>query len=415
VADRLPLVMNAGQPQQLQSGDRIPVTALRQVTQARLLGRATASTGDEEEILIGTGLSLDPASKTLSNTGSSASTSGLRTDRNYVTNPDAETATTGWATYNDAAAATPVDGTGGSPSITWTRSTTTPLRGTAHFLLTKGATNRQGDGVSYDFTLDNFDSVSRNGLYVEFDVAWLSGTYTNGDLLIFLYDVSNSLMKTPYGTTEASAQVVVQFPGSSYGHVRAWLPTAGTLGPNMRLVIHVATTSASAYTLAFDNFMVGPITPGEYVSDWVPFTPTIGAATTAPTKSASRTEMCWWRRVGMRLDISFNYSHTVAGTAGSGTYKFQLPCSFTADNTMQVVGVQGGGSATPTVVGHSAPNSTAGGTQGIGTVMLYDTTNLSLWRFNDTANAAVGSASNGMNNTTIGYSFQASVFLTGWA
>ena len=38
---------------------------------------------------------------------------------NYILNPDAEAGTTGWATYADTAAATPVDGTGGSPTVTF--------------------------------------------------------------------------------------------------------------------------------------------------------------------------------------------------------------------------------------------------------------------------------------------------------
>jgi len=58
---------------------------------------------------------------------------------NYISNPDFESTTTGWAVYADAAATTPVDGTGGSANITLTRSTSSPLRGTANGLITKDA------------------------------------------------------------------------------------------------------------------------------------------------------------------------------------------------------------------------------------------------------------------------------------
>jgi hypothetical protein len=64
---------------------------------------------------------------------------------NYISpNDDAEGGTTGWATYADAAATSPVDGTGGSPNVTWTQSTANVLRGSNSFRLTKDAANRQG-------------------------------------------------------------------------------------------------------------------------------------------------------------------------------------------------------------------------------------------------------------------------------
>src|SRR3989304_202447 len=56
---------------------------------------------------------------------------------NNIANHDAETGTEGWATYADAAGASPVDGTGGAATTAWTRTTSTPLRGLGSFLLTK--------------------------------------------------------------------------------------------------------------------------------------------------------------------------------------------------------------------------------------------------------------------------------------
>jgi hypothetical protein len=50
-----------------------------------------------------------------------------------------------------------VDGTGGTANITFNRDITTPLREAADFLLVKDAANRQGQGVSYDFSIHNSD------------------------------------------------------------------------------------------------------------------------------------------------------------------------------------------------------------------------------------------------------------------
>jgi hypothetical protein len=65
---------------------------------------------------------------------------------NYIENSDFESNATGYVAYADAAAAVPVDATGGSPVTTIVRSTSVPLRGTASGLWSKSAANRQGEG-----------------------------------------------------------------------------------------------------------------------------------------------------------------------------------------------------------------------------------------------------------------------------
>jgi hypothetical protein len=80
---------------------------------------------------------------------------------NYLegTNSDFETTVGDWVAYADAAAATPADGTGGVPNVTFTRTTTAAdiLRGAASGKLTKDAVNRQGEGFSVDFLIDEVD------------------------------------------------------------------------------------------------------------------------------------------------------------------------------------------------------------------------------------------------------------------
>ena len=75
-------------------------------------------------------------------TGSGSSGASSSSGINYISNPDAETNTTGWDTYDDGASATPTDGTGGTAAnITLSRTTTAGeiLRGTASFEIAKGA------------------------------------------------------------------------------------------------------------------------------------------------------------------------------------------------------------------------------------------------------------------------------------
>jgi hypothetical protein len=178
--------------------------------------------------------------------------------KNYITTGDAETGTTGFATYADAAGASPVDGTGGSPSVTWTTSSSSPLAGTNSFLLTKGASNRQGDGVSYAFTIDAQDQAKV--LQVSFNYLVSSGTFVAGsgpsspsDVTVWLYDVTNSLIIQPSSSSLLSNSTTLA------DKFNATFQTSSN-STSYRLILHVGSTSASAYTLKVDSISVSPST-----------------------------------------------------------------------------------------------------------------------------------------------------------
>jgi hypothetical protein len=121
-------------------------------------------------------------------------------EKNYIANGDAETnITTGWVTYDDGASAVPVNGIDGSSStITLTNQATTILNGTRSFKLAKSAADGQGEGISYDFTIDKADQSKL--LKIEMSYA-VDGTYTAGDLRCYVYDVTNDTLITPTSTS----------------------------------------------------------------------------------------------------------------------------------------------------------------------------------------------------------------------
>lgn len=213
---------------------------------------------------------------------------------NYIVNPDAESGTTGWSTYADAAGAQPVDGTGGSPSVTWTRSTTTPLRGTGDFNFVKDAANRQGQGVSYDVTVDSADLA--RVLTVSFDYEVVSGTYATGDLTVYLIQDPTG---TPVVIQPAGYQVVSATAGTKMTQIATFQTDVAQ--KSYRLCFHVATTSASAYTLALDNIVLGPTQKvyGAPVADWVSYTPTIGSFTGSVTNATATAR---YRRIGDSIE-----------------------------------------------------------------------------------------------------------------
>ena len=234
---------------------------------------------------------------------------------NYISNADFEDGTiTGWATYADVAGATPVDGTGGSPTVTFASTSTTPLRGTFSGLFTKDAANRQGEGFSYDFTLSAADVAKT--LQITFDSTVSSGTFASGDLTVYVYDVTNSVLITP------SSVNVPTGLASQYS-----LCFQTTTSTSYRLIFHVASTSASAYTLRFDQVSISPIVRPMVAgrSDWQTYTPT-GTMTTNTTYTGL------YARDG--CDLLGNIHIAFTGAPNSVTLStISLPTNLTIDTT----------------------------------------------------------------------------------
>lgn len=163
---------------------------------------------------------------------------------NYIKNAlFTSNTTTGWATYADAAGTTPVDGTGGSPNVTFTAVSGATVRGTYAGRLTKDASNRQGQGASYNFTIDAADTGRPVSIAFDF---LASSAYVANDVGVYIYDVTNATLITPAAINVAAGK----------GTFRAFF--VATTSTSYRLILHVASTNASAWTLDTDNFQVGP-------------------------------------------------------------------------------------------------------------------------------------------------------------
>lgn len=264
---------------------------------------------------------------------------------NYINQYDAEGIITSWATYNDAAAATPVDGTGGSPAITWTTSSSSPIRGATpgaagnSFLLTKtGTANRQGDGVSYDFTIDAADKAKV--LTVSFEYTVSSGTFATADVAVYIYDITGTNLIQPSNYQLASVTT---------GNVNKYIATFQTsTNSSYRMILHVASTSTSDYVLKFDNFAVGPQTVqyGAPITDWVAYTPTLtsaGGGSITLNATGATNPNGYWRRIGdsMEVQISFRNGSGGAASGTAGSVVFGLPGSYTIDTSRQATAVGG--------------------------------------------------------------------------
>lgn len=235
---------------------------------------------------------------------------GSFSGRNFIGNSVAAVNTAGWVTFADGAAY--VDGTGGSPSGTFTRSTSGPLFGDANFVYTPGAL---GNGVSYAFTIDTAQKGKMNT--ISFDYAFTGTTPADGDVQVFIYDVTNSVIiqpapyKIPALVAAIQGKFTTQFQASSSTSYR---------------VSFYQSTSTSTYTLLLNNIRATPEKAGSQgvtVTDWTSFTPT-------GTWSANVAYTGKWRRVGDSAEIE---ETVTASGAPTGTQTFNLPSGLTIDTT----------------------------------------------------------------------------------
>jgi len=235
---------------------------------------------------------------------------------NYVTGGDAEAGTSGWSTYDDAAATTPADGTGGSPTVAWTTQTSTVLRGNNSFKLAKpSGANYQGEGVSYDITLDSADT--NRILTVSFDFDATSAAYSAGDLAVYLISDTGG---TPALITPSQTSV----PAGTGKFEATFVTDSQT---DWRLCFHVADSVDQAWDVYIDNIVVGPEQSvfGPSVSEWESYTPSNTQGFGTITSPALE-----WCRVGESIYVRGEFT---TGTVTGSEAQLELPNSLTVGGT----------------------------------------------------------------------------------
>lgn len=254
---------------------------------------------------------------------SSAITSGLigGGGTNYVAQGNMEGSISSFITYADTAGVMPVACSGGSPTLTFTQTSSSPLFGSKSALITKAASNSQGQGVAYPLTLDAGVSTITpvvQDIYASYQIT--AGTYsygtssTDSDLEAYIYDVTNAQVIQPSG---------YKFDGGLF-HAQ-FQPNATS--SSYRLCLHVATTSTSAWTMKIDNVQVVPQQHlyGMAASDWTSYTPTVAGLGTVTNLTA------YYRKVGDTLEARGIFT---AGSVPGGTQiTVSLPSGLSIDST----------------------------------------------------------------------------------
>jgi len=243
-----------------------------------------------------------------------------------------ETAATGWVTYADAAGIIPIDGTGGAPVSTFIRNTTTPLCGIADGILSKNAVNRQGEGVSYDFTIDKGQLASP--AHLTFDYL-TTGAFASGDIGIYIIALTGGTIIYPS---------IVDLP-ATYGSVSQHLIVFNPLNSSTgyRLCFHIATVNASAWTFEVDNIVVGQknVAVGAVISNAIELPSSIPVITNLPGSWTRKN----YTRSGVCIHLHLTYSVTGAATGALGLSLSTLLATLglsTTEDTAQIISTYNG-------------------------------------------------------------------------
>lgn len=204
----------------------------------------------------------------------------------------------------------PVTGTGGSISgLTFATSSSAPLIGNNSYTLAQtNATVVNGQGVSYDFTIDS--AYQARVLQVSFQYN-ASATFaaasglpgSDSDVEVFLYDKTNATI------VPLSGKVLVGNGANNFAYSGTFQTPPNST--SYRLIVHAASANANAtgWTLKFDSVSVGPqigTATGAIITDWVAYTPVFtGYGTVTGISFFSR-------RVGGDLEV---HGTAICGTA----------------------------------------------------------------------------------------------------
>lgn len=263
---------------------------------------------------------------------------------NLITNGSADDAIASIFTpYADAAGTRPVDGTGGSPTVTTSISAVSPLTGTKSYLLTKPASNTQGEGWAVS-TIPLDLSYRAKVLKISVDYVVNSGTFvagsrtTDSDIIWTCYDITNSKIVEPSNIKMFSSSTTIsdKFEATVQFDYNC---------TSFRLIAHVATTSTAAYEIKVDNVTVShsvyvygtPITDFKTVSN--PAIIGSSSGTYNPgTGSIYKTEVA---RNGQEWLVNYYIDIGTSAVDIVGAHVFNLPaeCKFHSDiQAYEVVG-----------------------------------------------------------------------------
>lgn len=303
--------------------------------------------------------------------------------KNYIRSDEASATSLGWSLYADSASSTPTDGTGGISTLVFNTNKINPLNSPCDFILTKTG-NLQGQGISYDFTIDKGDI---NKIFeINFNYDTTDSNYVSQDLRIYIFDITNNVLIQPTEFNLLKTQ----------GFFKAIFST--TSSQSYRLILHVSTTTSATWSVYLNNFYCGvqQYSTQPAINDWQAYTPTFSGLGTVTNIN------CASRRVGDTLEIQGIFT---VGTGTAARADISLPNNL-------VIGTTGLRSGTNLVGSFVLSNNTTSYNYAVLATPSRSTLQLG---FNSASPTNSLAEANGNSFSAGTYSFFAKVPISGWS
>lgn len=176
-------------------------------------------------------------------------------EKNFLSKTYETLSTEGWVTYKDSLVDdNPIDGVGGTSDLTISNTLVDPITNQSSLVLSKpSGIDCHGQGISFDFKIDNFCIWKKMKLSFKFKKT--SGYFLfskepipKSSMTVWVYDVD-------YGTLLSldNNNFLFQTAPPTYGEEFSVLFTAGS-GSNLRIIIHVNTNDMGDFTMKFTDF-----------------------------------------------------------------------------------------------------------------------------------------------------------------
>ena len=219
----------------------------------------------------------------------------------------------------------PITATSGSlTGLTFSRNTTTPLRGVADFKLAQtNSTVVAGQGVYYAFTIDPADKARMIIVSADFNADSNfsaadgttppnSGGVGDSDLEWFVYDVTNAIL------IPVSPQTITANGANNFSFSGTFQSASNST--SYRLCLHASKTSAAAtgYNFRWDNVFIGPqsVARGAAITDWRTLNGvTLGSSSGSFTGAILSAQ---YRQVGDSYDVQIKITKNTNTSTFSG-------------------------------------------------------------------------------------------------
>ncbi len=245
----------------------------------------------------------------------------------------------------------PINNTSASlAGLTFSRNTTSPIRGSADFKLVQtNSTVVGGQGLTYNFTIDPADEAQV--LSVQFDynasstfVASSGQVGSDSDLEVAIWDVTNSIL-IPVNPKVLTAN------GANNFSFKGTFQTASN-SKNYSLILYTPTmnSNATGWAFHFTNVYVGRqvILQGAAITDLTSYIPTFDSG----WGTASNIN-CFWKRIGDEVELHLNFQTGITAASSSG---ITIPSGLVSDSS-----IGSSASGNYTLVGRYTTNNPASG------------------------------------------------------